>query len=123
MQSLSIQVQTVFAELAERVAAREAGRSIANLSGFFTQKAVRDGQYWYFKTSIPSHGQHEYYLGAETPALRRLIEAHREGRSGEQLEEAEITRLCAMLRAAGANCVDSTAISKRLSRERTRNSR
>src|SRR6267142_1055213 len=109
MQPLSIQVQTVFAELAERVAAREAGRTIARLSGFFTQKEVRDGRYWYFKTSIPGRGQHEYYLGAETPALRRLIEAHREGRSGEVLEEAEITRLCAMLRAAGANCVDSTA--------------
>lgn len=109
MQLLSIQVQTVFAELAERVAAREAGRTIANLSGFFTQKAVRDGQYWYFKTSIPGQGQHEYYLGAETPALRRLIEAHRDGRSGEELEEAEIARLCAMLRVAGANCVDSAA--------------
>ena len=66
MQPLSIQVQTVFAELAERVAAREAGRTIARLSGFFTQKEVRDGRYWYFKTSIPGGGQHEYYLGAET---------------------------------------------------------
>lgn len=109
MQPLSIQVQTVFAELVERAAAREAGRTIASLSGFFTQKEVRDGHYWYFKTSIPGRGQHEYYLGPETPALRRLIEAHREGRSGEDLEEAEINRLCAMLRAAGANCVDSTA--------------
>src|SRR5579863_4355011 len=109
MQSLSIQVQTVFAELAERMAAREAGRTISQLSGFFTQKAVRDGHYWYFKTSIPGQGQHEYYLGAETPALLRLIEAHREGRSGEDREEEEIKRLCAMLRAAGANCVDSAA--------------
>jgi hypothetical protein len=109
MQPLSIQVQTIFAELAERISAREAGRSIANLSGFFTQKAVRDCQYWYFKISIPGQGQHEYYLGAETPALRRLIDAHREGRSAGELEEADITRLCAMLRAAGANCVDSTA--------------
>jgi hypothetical protein len=109
MQPLSIQVQTVFAELAERVTAREAGRTIARMPGFFTQKTVRDGQYWYFKTSIPSQGQHEYYLGAETPALRRLIEAHREGRPSEDLEDAEITRLCAMLRAAGANCLDSTA--------------
>jgi hypothetical protein len=109
MEPLSIQVQTVFAELAEQVAAREAARSISSLSGFFTEKTVRDGRYWYFKTSLPGRGQHEYYLGAETPALRRLIEAHRHGRPGEELEEAEIARLCAMLRAAGANRVDSAA--------------
>jgi hypothetical protein len=109
MEPLSVQVQTVFAELAERVAAREAARSISSLSGFFTQKTVRDGHYWYFKTSLPGRGQHEYYLGAETPALRRLIDAYREGRPGEELEEGEIARLCAMLRAAGANTVDSAA--------------
>jgi hypothetical protein len=109
MQPFSVQIQTVFAELAERMAAREAGRTIAQLSGFFTRKAVRDGHYWYFKTSIPGQGQHEYYLGAETPALLRLIEAHREGRPSEDRDEEEIRRLCAMLRAAGANCVDAAA--------------
>jgi hypothetical protein len=109
VQPLSLQTQTIFAELAERMAAREAGRSISHLSGFFTQKQVRDGQYWYFKTSIPGRGQHEYYLGAETPALRRLIEAHRAGRPSEELDGAEVNRLCAMLRAAGANCLDSVA--------------
>jgi hypothetical protein len=109
MQALSVQAQTVFAELVERVAAREAGRSISQLSGFFTEKIVRDRRYWYFKTSIPGRGQHEYYLGAKTPALRRLIEEHRNGRSSEELEDAEITRLCAMLRSAGANCLDAAA--------------
>jgi len=109
METLSVQVQTVFAELAERVAAREAARSISSLSGFFTRKTVRDGHYWYFKTSLPGRGQHEYYLGAESPALRRLIDAYQEGRPGEELEEGEIARLCAMLRAAGANTVDSAA--------------
>jgi hypothetical protein len=109
VQALSVQVQTIFAELVERVAARESGRSIAQLSGFFSTKRVRDSPYWYFKASIPGRGQHEYYLGKETPALRRLIDAHRDGRPAKELEEGDITRLCAMLRAAGANCLDVAA--------------
>jgi hypothetical protein len=107
VQPLSVQVQTIFAELAERVIAREAGRSIARLSGFFTEKAIGGKTYWYFKTSLPGRGQHEYYLGLATPALRRLIEAHRTERPTEEVEETEIARLCAMLRTAGANCVDT----------------
>lgn len=109
MQALSVQVQTIFAELVERVAARESGRSIAHLSGFFSTKIVRDSPYWYFKASIPGSGQHEHYLGKETPALRRLIDAHREGRPAKELEERDIARLCAMLRVAGANCLDVAA--------------
>jgi hypothetical protein len=109
LQTLSVQVQTIFAELLERVAARESGRSIAHLSGFFSTKIVRDSPYWYFKASIPGRGQHEHYLGKETPALRRLIDAHRDGRPAKELEERDIARLCAMLRAAGANCLDVAA--------------
>lgn len=109
MQPLSVQVQTLFAELAERVIAREAGRSIARLSGFFAEKTIGDKTYWYFKTSLPGRGQHEYYLGLETRALRRLIDAHRAERPTEEIEEAEIARLCSMLRTAGANCIDAGA--------------
>jgi len=109
MQALSVQVQTIFAEVVERVAARESGRSIAHLSGFFSKKVVRDSPYWYFKASLPGRGQHEYYLGKETAALRRLIEAHKEGRPAKEVEEGDIARLCAMLRAAGANCLDAAA--------------
>ena len=107
MQPLSVQVQNIFTELAERVIARDAGHSIARLSGFFTEKTVGSHTYWYFKTSLPGRGQHEYYLGLETPALRRLIDAHRAERPTEKIEETEIARLCAMLRSAGANCVDA----------------
>jgi hypothetical protein len=109
MQPLSVQVQTLFAELAERVMAREAGRSIARLSGFFSDKSIGGKTYWYFKTSLPGRGQHEYYLGPETRALRRLIDAHRAERPTEEMEEAEIARLCSMVRTAGANCVDTGA--------------
>jgi hypothetical protein len=109
MLPLSVQVQTLFAELAERVIAREAGRSIARLSGFFAAKAIGGKTYWYFKTSLPGRGQHEYYLGPETKALRRLLDAHRAERPTEEIEESEIARLCAMLRTAGANCVDTAA--------------
>jgi hypothetical protein len=106
---LSIQTQTLFAELAERIAARDAVRSIRQLSGTFARKLVSGREYWYFKASIPGAGQREFYLGPETSALRRLIDEHRAGRADETAETTELRRLCAMLRSGGANLVDPAA--------------
>jgi hypothetical protein len=109
MHPLPLQTQTVFAELSERALAREAARSVHQLAGSFAKKRVAGHEYWYFKASSPGAGQREYYLGSETPALRRVIDAHREGRATDANEEDELARLCAMLRAGGANRVDATA--------------
>jgi hypothetical protein len=109
MQPLSLQTQTVYAELAERVAARDAARSVAHLAGSFSRKRVSGRVYWYFKASIAGAGQREYYLGADSEPLRHLIETHRAGRPVEMAEERDIEQLCAMLRGGGANVVDHAA--------------
>jgi hypothetical protein len=109
MQLLALQTQTVFAELAERVLAREAVRSVSHLAGTFTTKYVRDRAYWYFKASQPGSGQREYYLGPETPALTRVLETYQADRPAARIEDAEIEHLCAMLRAGGAMLTDHVA--------------
>ena len=109
MQTLPVTIQTIFAELTERIAAREAARSVAHLSGSFAAKTVSGQRYWYFKSSQPGAGQLEYYLGAASPALNRLMDAHREGRSEKAAEDSETASLCSMLRSGGANVLDATA--------------
>jgi hypothetical protein len=109
VEQLGIQAQTVFAELVERLQARAATRTVADLSGSFVTKTVKGGEYWYFKTSLPSRGQVEYYLGPDSPALRSVADAHRSGKLVETAEDAGIAELCGMLRAARAMLLDSAS--------------
>lgn len=109
MEPLGIQAQTVFAELVERLEARAAKRTVARLSGSFATKTVKGRTYWYFKTSVPSQGQVEYYLGPDSAALRSVVEAHRSGKPVEADEDAGVAELCAMLRAARAMRLDSAS--------------
>lgn len=109
MQALPLATQTLFAELAERIAAREAARTIGHLSGSFTTKTVSGQRYWYFKASQPGAGQVEYYLGPDSAAIRGLAGRHQSGRIDLQPDEADIARLCAMLRSGGGNVLDATA--------------
>jgi hypothetical protein len=109
MEALGLQAQTVFAELVERLEARAAVRTIGQLSGSFVSKTVKGRDYWYFKTSVPSRGQVEYYLGADSAALRGVVEAHRSERPNDTEEEAAIAELCGMLRAARAMLLDSAS--------------
>jgi hypothetical protein len=106
---LGIQAQTVFAELVERLQARAAGRTIAQLSGSFATKTVKGRDYWYFKTSVPGRGQVEYYLGPDSTALREVVARQRTAKPAETEEEAGIAALCRMLRAAGAMRLDSAS--------------
>ncbi len=43
------EVQTLYAELSERLRALDAARSFASLAGSFSSKHVRGVDYWYFK--------------------------------------------------------------------------
>lgn len=47
MQRLSLETQTLYAELSERLRAFEAARSFASLAGAFAKKQVRGADYWY----------------------------------------------------------------------------
>jgi hypothetical protein len=103
------EIQTLYAELSERLAAYEAARSFSSLKGNFVTKKVSGGSYWYFKTSQPASGQREYSVGADTPAVRAVIKSYEERRPDAEEMEASIARVCAMLRQGGALTTDTAS--------------
>jgi hypothetical protein len=103
------EIQTLYAELRERLAAYEAARSFSSLKGSFSKKHVSGTDYWYFKTSETASGQREYSVGPETPATRSVIASYREGRGAAEEVEASVARLSAMLRQGGALLTDAAS--------------
>ena len=103
------EIQTLYAELSERLAAYEAARSFSTLRGGFARKRVSGSDYWYFKTSETPSGQREYSVGPDTPATRTVIEAYQKGRVDVEAIESAIDRLCAMLRQGGAMTTDTVS--------------
>ena len=103
------EIQTLYAELSERLAAYEAARSFSSLRGSFATKRVSGASYWYFKTSETPSGQREYSIGPDTPATRSVIEAYQKGRADVEEVDSAIARLCAMLRQGGAMVTDTAS--------------
>ena len=103
------EIQTLYAELSERLAAYEAARSFSSLSGSFATKRISGSRYWYFKTSETPSGQREYSVGPDTPVTRSIIEAYQKGRAATEEVENAIARLCAMLRQGGAMLTDTVS--------------
>ena len=103
------EIQTLYAELSERVAAYEAARSFSSLKGSFVTKHISGANYWYFKTSASPAGQREYSVGPDTPATRAVIEAYQKDRAAVAAMESSISRLCAMLRQGGATLTDTVS--------------
>jgi hypothetical protein len=103
------EIQTLYAELSERLAAHEAARSFSSLRGSFATKWISGANYWYFKTSATPSGQREYSVGPDTPATRSVIEAYQKGRADVEEVESAIARLCAMLRQGGAMLTDTVS--------------
>lgn len=103
------EIQTLYAELSERLAAHEAARSFSSLRGSFAKKQISGSAYWYFKTSETPSGQREYSVGPDTLATRSVIEAYQKGRPEAEEDESAIARLCAMLRQGGAMLTDTVS--------------
>jgi hypothetical protein len=101
------ETQTLYAELSERLRVFEAARSFASLAGAFTKKAVRGGDYWYFKSSAGPAGQREYFVGPDNSETRAVMKACVAGRGEARAALAPIERLCAMLRQGGAMLTDT----------------
>ena len=109
MVRLPQEIQTLYAELSERLAAYEAARSFSTLKGGFAKKRVSGADYWYFKTSETAAGQREYSVGPDTPATKSVIEAYQKGRVEVEAVESGIDRICAMLRQGGATTTDTAS--------------
>ena len=101
------ETQTLYAELSERLRALEGARSFASLTGAFTKKQVRGGDYWYFKTSEGPAGQREYFVGADTKETRAVMKGYAAGRDEARAALSNVERLCAMLRQGGAMLTDT----------------
>ncbi len=101
------ETQTLYAELSERLRALEVARSFASLSGSFTKKQIKAGDYWYFKTSEGAAGQKEYFIGPDNDATRAVMKSYSASRPEAEEATTQIERLCAMLRQGGAMLTDT----------------
>lgn len=102
MEKQPLEIQTLYAELVERLVARDARRSIGSVPGCFVTKTVKGEPYVYFQTSEPGGGKRQVYLGRRDAVLDRFAERYRAGRSELGAEESSAQRLCTLLRAGGA---------------------
>ena len=96
---LSIETQTLHAELLERLGVVEAQRSIGNLEGTFSTKTIAGKQYLYFQHYTPGGGCRNLSLGLKSPTLDDLVLQYREGRREQATDPLRIRELCAQLKA------------------------
>src|SRR5579871_6764018 len=74
--TLPLALQTLYAELLDRVVAADFGDAFAE-TGTFIVKTVRGRRYWYFQEATPE-GRRQRYVGPETPELMEQIARHKE---------------------------------------------
>jgi hypothetical protein len=104
-----LEIQTLYAELLERLVALEAERSMGHVAGTFVTKTVKGSTYYYFQHSEPGGGKRQLYVGPKDAALDRVVEAHSASKVDVSAEETSIKRLCALLRTGGALVTDTSS--------------
>lgn len=109
MEALPGQVQTLYAELVERLIALEAARTIGDLPGTFVTKQVKGQAYYYFQHVAPGGSLRQLYVGRKTAALDAVVGRFAEERQSRTDERAEVQRLCAQLRVGGAAKTDAAS--------------
>ncbi|NTW28975.1 MAG: hypothetical protein HGA39_06405 [Coriobacteriia bacterium] len=107
MQRQPLEVQTIYAELLDQLAAYEASRAIGHTAGSFVTKMVKGQEYYYFQHMGPGGAKHQTYLGRRDSALDTLAAQFAEGRNTVAAEQRSIERLAALLRAGGAMVTDA----------------
>lgn len=106
IERLSIETQTLHAELMERLCVREAQRDIGNLEGTFTVKTISGTEYVYFLHYTAGGRRANISLGRRSPAIESLIAQHREGRSDAAMDVIGIRELSAQVKAGKVAVVD-----------------
>jgi hypothetical protein len=106
IERLSLETQTLHAELLERLCVREAQRNIGNLEGTFTVKTIYGIEYVYFLHYAAGGRRTNISLGRMSPAIESLIAQHREGRRDVASDIIGIRELCAQIKAGRAAVVD-----------------
>ena len=75
MNRLPLEVQTLYAELMERLSARDARRSIGHVPGSFVTKEVKGERYAYFQYSDPGSVKRQVYVGRKAAVLDAVMPA------------------------------------------------
>lgn len=96
---LSIETRTLYAELMERLAIREAQRNIGNLEGSFSTKTISGREYLYFQHYAVGGGKRSLCLGQKSPKLEELVQLYRTERQENSVDPIGIRELCAQLKA------------------------
>ena len=109
MQRQPLEVQTIYAELLDQLAAYEASRAIGHTPGTFVTKTVKGQEYYYFQHLGPGGVKHQTYLGRRDDALDELAQRFAAGRASADLDQRSIERLAALLRAGGAMVTDTAS--------------
>ncbi|MBN2848598.1 MAG: nucleotidyltransferase domain-containing protein [Coriobacteriia bacterium] len=107
MRRQPLEVQTIYAELIDQLAAYEASRTIGHTSGSFVTKRVKGQEYYYFQQLGPGDVKRQTYLGRRSPALDELARRFAEGRESAGPDVRSIERLASLLRAGGAMVTDA----------------
>lgn len=106
MQRQPLEVQTIYAELLEQIAAYEAARAIGHTAGSFVTKTVKGQEYYYFQQMGPGGAKRQIYLGRRDAALDELADRFAHGRADVAADQRSIARLAALLRVGGAMLTD-----------------
>lgn len=109
MDRIPLEIQTLYAELMERLSALEAGRSIGHVPGSFVTKTIKGDTYYYFQYSHPGGIKRQIYIGRKDKVLDEVVKKYREERGSIAEEEMGIQRLCTLLRVGGALLTDSAS--------------
>ena len=109
MQRQPLEVQTLYAEFQERLAAYEAQRTIGHLSGSFVTKSVKGRQYYYFQYLEPGGARKQVYVGPKDAASDAVAARFATERAESSEDGVSIQRLASLLRAGGAMVTDTAS--------------
>jgi hypothetical protein len=109
MERQPLEIQTLYAELLERLAAHEAHRAIGHVAGTFVTKTVKGQLYYYFQHAEPGGSKRQIYVGRKDAVLDAVVERYAEARDEAAIDEVSINRLSTLLRAGGAMTTDAAS--------------
>ncbi|MDP2183838.1 MAG: GSU2403 family nucleotidyltransferase fold protein [Actinomycetota bacterium] len=107
MNKQPLEVQTLYAELIERLMSLETQRTIGRAKGTFVTKIVKGETYYYFQHSVPGGTKRQVYLGKKDAALDAVVERFQSERVDIAEDRTSIERLCSLLRVGGAQVTDA----------------
>jgi hypothetical protein len=106
VETLSLTLQTAYAELLDQLVTADAHRTMGHLAGTFVTKKVRGHSYVYFQYSAPGGTTKQVYVGPGERSLDKLVTQYEEERAAIAADRERIEELCAILR-TGAIVTDA----------------